>query len=41
MAAFDKLLSDYESDGTLEALQTKWLAPVFGGDPSEIPFITP
>ena len=41
VAALDKLLSDYESDGTLEALQTKWLAPVFGGDPSEIPFITP
>jgi polar amino acid transport system substrate-binding protein len=40
-AALDKIISDYASDGTLQALQTKWLAPVFGGDPSDIPFITP
>ena len=31
----------YDADGTLEALTEKWLAPVFGGDPTDIPFITP
>ncbi len=40
-AAFDELISDYAADGTLKALQQKWLAPVFGGDPSTIPYITP
>lgn len=40
-AAFDDIISGFASDGTLTALQTKWLAPVFGGDPSEIPYITP
>jgi polar amino acid transport system substrate-binding protein len=39
--AFDKLISDYASDGTLQALSEKWLVPVFGGDPSKIPYITP
>lgn len=41
VAAFDKLISGYASDGTLDALQEKWLAPVFGGDPTKIPYITP
>ena len=40
-AAFDKIISDYSSDGTLKALSDKWLVPVFGGDPSAIPYLTP
>ena len=40
-AALDKIISDYASDGTLQALQTKWLAPVFGGDPSDDPLHHP
>ena len=40
-AAFDKIISGYASDGTLQKLQEKWLVPVFKGDPSKIPYITP
>jgi polar amino acid transport system substrate-binding protein len=37
----DKIISGYSSDGTLQKLQEKWLVPVFKGDPSKIPYITP
>ncbi len=40
-AAIDKIISDYASDGTLKALADKWLVPIFKGDPSSIPYITP
>jgi polar amino acid transport system substrate-binding protein len=40
-AAIDKIISGYASDGTLKALEGQWLVPVFGGDPSLVPYITP
>ena len=40
-AALDKIISGYSSDGTLQKLSEKWLVPVFKGDPSKIPYITP
>jgi polar amino acid transport system substrate-binding protein len=40
-AAFDGIISDLDEAGTLDALTEKWLAPVFGGDPNDIPYITP
>ena len=40
-AAIDKIISGYASDGTLKALADKWLVPVFKGDPSSIPYLTP
>jgi len=40
-ATLDKIISGYASDGTLQKLQEKWLVPVFKGDPSKIPYITP
>lgn len=40
-AALDKIISGYASDGTLQKLSEKWLVPVFKGDPSKIPYITP
>ncbi len=41
VAAFDGIITTLDEDGTLDALTEKWLAPVFGGDPNDIPFITP
>ena len=40
-AAIDKIISGYASDGTLKKLADKWLVPVFKGDPSSIPYLTP
>jgi polar amino acid transport system substrate-binding protein len=40
-AAFDAIITTLDENGTLDALTEKWLAPVFGGDPNDIPFITP
>lgn len=40
-AALDKIISGFASDGTLKGLTDKWLTPVFKGDPSSIPVITP
>jgi polar amino acid transport system substrate-binding protein len=41
VSAFDAVITTLDEDGTLEALTEKWLAPVFGGDPNDIPYITP
>lgn len=41
VAAFDGIITTLDENGTLGALTEKWLAPVFGGDPNDIPFITP
>jgi polar amino acid transport system substrate-binding protein len=40
-AALDKIISGYETDGTMKAIADQWLVPVFKGDPSLIPYITP
>ena len=40
-SAFDGIITTLDENGTLGALTEKWLAPVFGGDPNDIPFITP
>ena len=37
--AVDNILKILKSDGTLEALNTKWLVPIFKGDPTKVPFI--
>jgi polar amino acid transport system substrate-binding protein len=41
VAAFDAIITTLDENGTLDALTEKWLAPVFGGDPTDIPYITP
>ncbi len=40
-AALDAIITTLDENGALAALTEKWLAPVFGGDPNDIPFITP
>lgn len=40
LAAFDKIIKEMESDGTLKQLNEKWLVPVFKGDPTKIPYIS-
>jgi polar amino acid transport system substrate-binding protein len=40
-AGFDAVITALAEAGTLEALTEKWLAPVFGGDPNDIPYLTP
>ena len=39
--ALDAIITTLDENGALAALTEKWLAPVFGGDPNDIPFITP
>jgi polar amino acid transport system substrate-binding protein len=40
-AGFDAVITSLYDAVTLEALTEKWLAPIFGGDPNDIPYITP
>jgi ABC-type amino acid transport substrate-binding protein len=37
VAAVDAALKDMRADGTMAALSAKWLKPLFGTDPSQIP----
>jgi polar amino acid transport system substrate-binding protein len=38
-ALVNTALKELTDDGTLAALNTKWLVPVFKGDPAEVPYI--
>lgn len=40
-SGFDAVITALDEAGTLDALTAQWLAPVFGGDPNDIPFLTP
>lgn len=35
----DNIIKALKADGTLEALNTQWLVPIFKGDPTKVPFI--
>jgi polar amino acid transport system substrate-binding protein len=37
----DDYITKMQSDGTLQALNDKWLVPVFKGDPTKIPYLQP
>jgi polar amino acid transport system substrate-binding protein len=39
LALVNTALAKLKSDGTLDALNTKWLVPAFKGDPSKVPYI--
>jgi polar amino acid transport system substrate-binding protein len=38
--AFDTLISSFKEDGTLDDLAAKYLAEAFGGDPTQVPYLT-
>ena len=40
VALVNTALAKLKADGTLAALNTKWLVPVFKGDPSKVPYIS-
>jgi polar amino acid transport system substrate-binding protein len=40
-ATFDKIITAMKTDGTLDKLSQKYLAPAFGGDPAKIPYLNP
>ena len=37
--AVDNIIKSLKADGTLEALNSQWLVPIFKGDPTKVPFI--
>lgn len=41
LAAFNKLIGEFQKDGTLERLRQKYLAPELGVDPSKLPVLNP
>jgi polar amino acid transport system substrate-binding protein len=40
-AAFDKMIQDMKTDGTLDKLSGKYLAQAWGADPTKIPYLQP
>jgi ABC-type amino acid transport substrate-binding protein len=41
LAAFNKLIEEFQKDGTLERLAARYLAPNLGMDPAKLPVFTP
>ena len=41
LAAFNKLIADFEADGTLKRLADLYLTPALGTDPAKLPIFTP